>query len=126
MYKRLGIFISLLIAVSITAFFVHSQLVADSDVTLSFGLHKVYVFNVIACVFICLAAEVLNQKLPSQVGYAYLATVFVKMGVFVLVFQQTVFSETGFEMIDRYSMVVPTMLFLIIEAIYCGKLMNAQ
>jgi hypothetical protein len=114
-----------LIAVSFTAFFVHQFLLAEHEIVLHYSLFNVYLFNVLSCTFICLAAELLSVKLPSQVGYAYLASVFVKMGTFVLLFKETIFNESGFLMTDRLSMVIPTMLFLIIEAGYCGRLMNS-
>ncbi|MFQ3214461.1 MAG: hypothetical protein ACJAT1_000038 [Marivirga sp.] len=125
MIKRLIVFYLLLIAVSFTAFFVHQFLLAEHEIVLHYSLFNVYLFNVLSCTFICLAAELLSVKLPSQVGYAYLASVFVKMGTFVLLFKETIFNESGFLMTDRLSMVIPTMLFLIIEAGYCGRLMNS-
>lgn len=126
MIKRLFVFYLLIIAVSFTAFFVHQLILSEQAIVPSIALANVYLFNVISCSLICLMAELLSQKLPSQVGYAYLASVFVKMGTFVLIFKDTIFNDNGFLMHDRLSMVVPTMLFLIIEAIYCGRLMNHQ
>jgi hypothetical protein len=126
MIKRLIVFYLSLIAVSFTAFFVHQYILSEQNIMLSFSLANVYLFNVVSCSLICLIAELLSQKLPSQVGYAYLAGVFVKMGAFVLFFKEAIFDENGFLMHDRLSMVVPTMLFLIIEAAYCGRQMNKQ
>jgi len=47
-----------------------------------------------------------------------------KIGAFILIFQTTVFSKTTLSQAERISLVVPLFLFLIIEAISVGKLLN--
>jgi hypothetical protein len=69
--------------------------------------------------------ELLSAKLPNQVGYIYLSSVFVKIGIFVLVFKSIIFSIEVLPMSERISIVIPMFIFLIIEAIYSGRIMNA-
>lgn len=126
MLKRLLVFHLLIISLSTGLFFTHQAFLFSKSISLSFLLSQVYIFNILSTAIICITAELLNKKLPTQVGYAYLATVFVKMGFFVLIFKDVIFNDSGFLMTDRLSMVIPTMLFLIIEAVYCGRLMNKQ
>ncbi|MTI20137.1 hypothetical protein E1176_03820 [Fulvivirga sp. RKSG066] len=85
-----------------------------------------YVFHFVSYLVICLSIEALFKKLPSQVGYAYLASVFIKIGVFVLVFKSTIFGLEAMTMPERLSIVIPMFIFLIFEATYCGRLMNSQ
>ncbi len=124
MLKRISFFALVTAAFSYALFLGHLFVVGDEVQKMTFALKSVYLFNFISCLLICVIAELLNVKMPTQVGYAYLAAVFVKMGFFLLVFNKTIFSVTDFTMTARISMVVPTMLFLIIEATYCGRLMN--
>ncbi|UII34236.1 DUF6168 family protein [Fulvivirga ulvae] len=92
----------------------------------TFSISGMYIFHFIACFIICLSVELLYTRLPSQVGYAYLASVFIKIGVFVLVFKSAIFGPNELNMTERLSVVVPMFMFLIFEAIYCGRLMNSQ
>ncbi|ELR69897.1 hypothetical protein C900_04600 [Fulvivirga imtechensis AK7] len=96
------------------------------DQTLAFSLVAMYLFHFISYVIICLSVEYLNAKLPSQVGYAYLASVFIKIGVFVLVFKSTIVGAEDLTLVERLYIIIPMFLFLVLEAIYCGRLMNAQ
>ncbi|MTI25553.1 hypothetical protein E1163_11415 [Fulvivirga kasyanovii] len=93
---------------------------------MTFSLSGMYIFHFIAYFVICLSVELLNTRLPSQVGYAYLASVFIKIGVFVLIFKSAIFGANELNMTERLSVVVPMFVFLIFEAIYCGRLMNSQ
>ncbi|MBL6449927.1 hypothetical protein JMN32_26680 [Fulvivirga sp. 29W222] len=93
---------------------------------MAFSLLGMYIFHFSAYFIICLSVELLYTRLPSQVGYAYLASVFIKIGVFVLVFKSAIFGAEDLSMAERLSIVVPMFLFLIFEATYCGRLMNSQ
>ncbi|MBA6156241.1 hypothetical protein H3Z83_06870 [Tenacibaculum sp. S7007] len=93
---------------------------------LSFSLFSVYLFHVIAATIVYVIVEFIADKMPNQAGYAYLASVFLKMGFFVLVFQATVFANEQLTKPERFSLVIPLFLFLIIEAIAISKLLNSK
>jgi len=123
MNRRFLFFSISLIAFALIMYYCHIYLMHSSDVSLSFRLDQIYYFNVIASLLICLAVEVLSKKLPAQVGFAYLASMFVKIGLFVLLFNELIFKDT-FPQVERLSIVLPMMIFLIAEAGYAGRLMN--
>lgn len=125
MAKRFLLFIILACIVSILLFKLHAFLISSQNETLSFALFSVYLFHFVATLIICLAVEILSTKLPNQVGYLYLASVFVKIGFFVIIFKNVIFSVEEMAFIDRISIIIPMFLYLIAEAIYSGRIMNA-
>lgn len=126
MIKRFLSFTLLVLILSVALYFCQHYLLNSQEQKLAFSLTNMYLFHFISYVIICLSVEFLNTKLPSQVGYAYLASVFIKIGVFVLVFKSTILRAEDLSMAERLSIVAPMFLFLVLEAIYCGRLMNAQ
>lgn len=126
MIKRFLLFTLLVTMLTVIIYVVHIYSLDYVGQETSFSLVGMYTFHFIASLVICLSVEVLNTKLPSQVGYAYLASVFIKIGVFVLVFKSAILSTEALNMTERLSIVVPMFLFLVFEATYCGRLMNSQ
>ena len=126
MIKRiLGYLVIACLAFAI-AFFIHDYSLNMKNLYLSYSLLSVYLFNFIASVIIYTSIEVLAEKLPSQAGYGFLACVFLKIGFFVVLFQDTVFSEVRLELYQRLSLIVPFFLFIIIESIAIAKLLNSK
>lgn len=126
MIKRiLGYLVIACLAFAI-AFFIHDYSLNMKNLYLSYSLLYVYLFNFIASVIIYTSIEVLAEKLPSQAGYGFLACVFLKIGFFVVLFQDTVFSEVRLELYQRLSLIVPFFLFIIIESIAIAKLLNSK
>ena len=126
MIKRiLGYLVIACLAFAI-AFFIHDYSLNMKELYLSYSLLYVYLFNFVASVIIYTSIEVLTKKLPSQAGYGFLACVFLKIGFFVMLFQDTVFSEVRLELYQRLSLIVPFFLFIIIESIAIAKLLNSK
>lgn len=126
MIKRiLGYLVVACLVFAIT-FFIHDYSLNMKNLYLSYSLLNVYLFNFIASVLIYTSIEVLAEKLPSQAGYGFLACVFLKIGFFVVLFQDTVFSEVRLELYQRLSLIVPFFLFIIIESIAIAKLLNSK
>jgi hypothetical protein len=126
MIKRiLGYLVMASLALAVV-FFIHDYSLNMKALNLSYSLLNVYLFNFIASILIYISIEVLSEKLPSQAGYGFLACVFLKIGFFVVLFQDTVFSEVRLEMYQRLSLIVPFFLFIIIESIAIAKLLNSK
>ncbi|GAA0892280.1 hypothetical protein GCM10009122_19590 [Fulvivirga kasyanovii] len=126
MIKRFLSFTVVVVMLTVILYVVHIYLLDYMGEEMTFSLSGMYIFHFIAYFVICLSVELLNTRLPSQVGYAYLASVFIKIGVFVLIFKSAIFGANELNMTERLSVVVPMFVFLIFEAIYCGRLMNSQ
>ncbi|QCE43499.1 hypothetical protein E9099_06700 [Psychroserpens sp. NJDZ02] len=93
---------------------------------LPYSLQKLYLFHGIAVLIVYLSIELVNSKLPNQLGFAYLTLMFVKIGVFILLFQSSIFSETNLSLPDRLGLVIPFFLFLIIETACIAKLLKEK
>lgn len=126
MFKRFGLYTVLVIILAVLLFLSHQYFLSGYEDKVSFSIVDMYVFHFVSYIVICLGVEYLANKLPSQVGYAYLASVFVKIGLFVLIFKSAIFSEAELTMPERLSIVIPMFVFLILEAVYCGRLMNSK
>ncbi|MFB9051959.1 DUF6168 family protein [Formosa undariae] len=123
MIKRILVFalcISLLFAVS---FSVHNYFITDS---LSFELWQVYLYHAVATVIVYASMEGVSYALPSQAGYSYLVLMFVKLGVFVLIFNTAIFEKEQLSQADKFGLVLPLFLFLTAEAVAVAKLLNSK
>jgi len=121
MIKRIILVAVLFILLFVVSYSIHTSLLNEN---LSFSLINVYLFHTISVILVYITVEVVSSKLPNQAGYAYLMMMCLKIGAFILIFQTTVFSKTTLSQAERISLVVPLFLFLIIEAISVGKLLN--
>lgn len=126
MIKRIIGYLLIACCVFAIAFIIHDYSLNMKELYLSYSLLSVYLFNFIASMVIYTAIEVLAEKLPSQAGYGFLACVFLKIGFFVVLFQDTVFSEVRLEMYQRLSLIVPFFMFIIMESIAISKLLNSK
>lgn len=126
MIKRILYFITIAVLLFIVSYMSHSYILSTRDIYLPFSLFSVYLFHVIATCLIYLITEVVASKLPSEAGYSYLALMLLKIGFFVLIFQDSVFAGDELAKPQRVSLVIPLFIFLITEAIAVSKLLNSK
>jgi hypothetical protein len=126
MIKRLIFFTIAIIVLATSVLLIQKWYVSSEGESLSYSLNAIYYFHFAAYLIIVVAVELLNKKLPNQVGFFYLASVFIKIGFFVLLFKGAIFSESPMSLLERVYIIIPFFMFLVFEAIYSGKLMNAQ
>lgn len=124
MIKRLVYFYIALLVLFTISYFPHAYFLDDNEETLHFSLMAIYVYHLFAAAIVYAIVEGVAYKLPNQVGYAYLASIFLKLGFFVLIFKASVFSEVILSKVERFSLVIPLFLFLILEAVFISKLLN--
>ncbi|MGB1210485.1 hypothetical protein CLV86_1797 [Lacinutrix venerupis] len=91
---------------------------------LRFSINAIYGFHAIASFIVYVLVFFIYQKMPNQAGYIYLTSVFVKMGVFVLMFKNTVFSIDELTKPERITLLVPLILFLTLEAVLVSKILS--
>lgn len=117
-YSSIVLFLFVLVYLGLT-------LVTDEqELTVPYSILGVCVFHAIASVLTYGIVVAVFKYLPSQAGYAYLAAVFIKLGLFVLVFQSAVFSEEALSFSQRLPLVIPFILFLFTEIYALFKLLN--
>ncbi|WP_452221551.1 DUF6168 family protein [Lacinutrix salivirga] len=114
-------FLCLILSISVA--FLNSILITQP---LRFSLNAIYAYHGIAALIVYALVAITYKNLPNQAGYAYLTTVFIKMGVFVLVFKNSVFSIDVLSKEERLSLIIPLFIFLILEAIFVSKLLNKK
>ncbi|WP_205961027.1 DUF6168 family protein [Psychroserpens sp. NJDZ02] len=123
MNKRIVYVVSFILVVLVAAYSIQNYVTQDN---LPYSLQKLYLFHGIAVLIVYLSIELVNSKLPNQLGFAYLTLMFVKIGVFILLFQSSIFSETNLSLPDRLGLVIPFFLFLIIETACIAKLLKEK
>lgn len=124
MIKRIITYVSFIALLFVVVFSTHQNFIRIEN--LRYSLFFVYLFHSISTLIIYILIEVISMKLPNQAGYAYLASIFLKIGFFVLLFNATVFSDAVLEKEERISLVIPLFLFLIAEAIAVSRLLNSK
>lgn len=126
MIRRIVLFTTIAVLLFLISFFAHKYINQINEVFLTFSLLNVYVFNIIAALVIYILIEATAAYLPSNAGYAYLASVFIKMGFFLLIFQKNIFGEIPLTKPERLSLVIPLFFYLFLEAFFAGKLLNTK
>jgi hypothetical protein len=123
MIKRISLVVATLLALFLLAFNIHKVILSQG---LTFSLLNIYLFFTVSAIIVYGAVEAVFSKLPNQAGYAYLMMMCLKIGAFVLIFQQDVFAKTNLLQVERLSLVVPLFLFLVAEALAVVNLLNSK
>ncbi|CAM1338984.1 DUF6168 family protein [Tenacibaculum aestuarii] len=124
MIKRIIIFTLIVLTLGLLGFFINNYFIEKNAINLTFSLISIYLFNVIASLIIYVAVEVVVNYLPNETGYLYLGLTLVKFGTFILLYQDSIFSETGLTKPEKISILIPILTFLMIEAASVSKLLN--
>lgn len=126
MIKKLVLF-ALAVGILMTSvFFLQEWFISFRGKTLSYSLLSIYYFHFVAFVIIVGSVGLLSNIVPNQVGFVFLAGIFVKIGFFVMIFNDTVFGDIPLEMHERIAIIIPFFMFLVAEALYSGMIMNEK
>lgn len=123
MIKRILYFLLVIVVLFALTFSLHNYVLTTN---LSYSLLKVYSFHAIAAIVVYISVEMLAAKLPSQAGAAYLVLMFFKIGIFILMFQESILTKESLTLAERIGLTIPLFVFLIVEAISVGKLLNSK
>ncbi len=124
MIKRIAIFTIVVIVLFLASYSLHDYILLSKEIDLVFSLFNIYLYYAVSAILIYGIVEAISSKLPNQAGYAFLASIFLKIGFFVLIFQSTIFTDIPLTKPERFSLVIPLFLFLIIETVAISKLLN--
>ncbi len=117
MKRNLLLYNSITIATGIILYILHSLLIKQFDIKLSISLSSIYLFFTIASIFIITSIELIYKYIPASVGYAFLVGIFLKMGIFVILFFAQGMSKTTLSMTDKFSILIPLFVFMAIEIV---------
>lgn len=117
MKRNLILYNSITLATGIVLYLIHSLLIKQFDIKLSISLSSIYLFFTIASIFIITSIELIYKYIPASVGYAFLVGIFLKMGIFVILFFAQGMSKTTLSMTDKFSILIPLFVFMAIEIV---------
>lgn len=106
---------------------IHSFILGNLEIEHPFTLWKIYLFQSIATLVLCGSFEVISVKsikFKDQLGFLYLAAMFLKIALFSLFFSDILFSSLVLSKTDSASLLIPIFLFLFLEVIIILKILN--
>ena len=127
MVKRILVFAAIVVSIFCLSYPVHAFLIlSPMELEVSFSLLGTYIFHSIFSILIYIALEIVNKQLPTQAGYAFLTAVFLKMGLFTLIFSASILSDVELAKFEKISLVFPFFIFLILESAGSFRLLKDQ
>lgn len=124
MIKRILIITATILVAFFTTYFLNKKYVTTTNQL--FSLSSIYTYQAIATFLVYVIVELVMKKLPNETGYLFLALSMIQLGVFILLFQNTIFSEQPLTKADKASIIIPFFTSLIIEVTSVVKLLNNQ
>ena len=118
--KRLLVFNSIIVSVAIVMCFIQSFLF---DWNLPFTEVSLYVFFGISSVVIVTGIELLFTVMPNNAGYGFLVGMFVKMGLFMMIFYSKMLELKTILLIDKMFILIPLFVFLFLETLVVSNLL---
>lgn len=126
MFKRILIFTAITMFFFLLGYFINKTILESNELVLSFSLLTSYSFNALACIVVYILIEIVVEHIPNETGYLYLGLLMVKLGLFILIFKESIFSERGLTKVDKTCILLPLLFFLAIETIGVSKLLNSK
>lgn len=128
MIKSILIYASVLFLIFLIGHFIHNFYIEKQQLILSFSLKKVYLFHfgfsLIICVNFLLLSNVNN--ILEQLGFIYLGAILLKLILFGVTFYKSIFTQEALTFVERLSLFIPTIIFLLTEAIFIIKIINKK
>ena len=125
--KRLVTYLVIIAALFLLGYFIHTAVLSRLEIEHPFSLLNIYLFQSIATLVICVGFELIasfSKRFSDQLGFIYLATMIGKIGMFCLVFKNTLFSGVALSKAESLSLLIPIFIYLIYEVIAITKILN--
>ena len=116
--QNVVLFFGLATALFLSNFFGFKLTVADS---VGFSIFSVCLFHLIASSLAFGIFEAAIKFIPSQAGVAFLALVFVKLGVFTMVFSSNILGEVSLNKPEKFTLIIPMFSFLLLEGVWIAR-----
>ena len=126
MLKKILVFVGVLSLVMGVCYPLHDYCLIINDLYLGFSLLKVYVFHVLAAILIYTMVLLVYSWREDQAAYVFLVGVFIKIGLFVLIFNGTIFQKTQLEIFEKVTLLIPFFGILSLEAVFISKILNQK
>lgn len=105
----------------ILTFLLHYFVLQMLDNKLPYSLLGIYLFFAISAVIIISGVEYLFKIMPASAGYGFLVGIFLKMGVFMVVFLGGNLADLKLSLLHKLSILIPLFFFMSVEALSVVK-----
>lgn len=124
MKKRIIKFSLIALILFAITYSVNLILLEKSDLETHLPVLGMYLYHSISGLIVYILIEVVFSRMPDQTGFAFLASVFLKIGFFILIFSSYIYSDSALLVQDKLTIVIPFFTFLLLEAFFSFKLLN--
>ncbi|MDP5107265.1 MAG: DUF6168 family protein [Polaribacter sp.] len=128
MIKTIFLYFVVFLSVFFISFYINEKILENQGISLPFSLLKVYLFHAGFSLLICVNFKVFSfvDNIFPQLGFIYLATIFLKIILFTVFFYKSIFPEESLSQTARLSLLIPTIIFLLTEAFFIAKILNKR
>lgn len=108
--------------------FLHQFVLDSQSVDIRFQLKPIYIFFAIASFLICIIFKsfTLFKKTKEQLGFLYLFTLFIKIILFSIIFYNSIVGLQDITKIESLNLLIPLLVFLVLEVVFISKLLNQK
>jgi len=126
MIKSIIIYVVSFFALLIIVHFSQEFIINQTNSIIRFNLWDTNLFIAIASLMICVHFQVFSliNNLKTQLGFIYLPTLFIKGVLFYVAFEDTVFNIEVLNTPERLGLVIPILLFLVLEVFFIVKIIS--
>lgn len=127
MIKSLIVYLLSFLVLLLVSYFLHSFVLAGNEIKLRFDMLKPYMFFAIFSFGLCIVFKVLssNKKIASQLGFIYLLSLVLKIGLFAVVFKNSILHFPDLTKTESLNLLVPMFVFLALELYFIARLLGA-
>jgi hypothetical protein len=126
MIRSIIAYTAIFFCIFIVSFSLHEYLLDEREIILPFSLKKAYLFHLGFSLIICTNFQAISkvEKFFDQLGYIYLGTILLKLITFIAIFYKSIVTEEILPFITRISLLIPMIIFLLLEAIVVAKILK--
>lgn len=126
MRKQLITVLFVFLVVLTLVYFGQSFLIEVERLRSGFPVISFYVFNATFTILLLIVLTLLVERNKSydNVGFIYLFSVLLKPALFLLVFKSLFFDAQSINKLEAFSMLLPTLIALFFEVLYCSKILK--
>ena len=114
--KRILFYNGLIVVTFILLYFTHNFSMGTNAWKAPFSLFSIYLFFGICSLVLITGIELLFDFNPTSAAYAFLVGIFLKMGLFMLIFFAKGLAEHPLNFTEKIGILLPLFSFLSIEA----------
>ena len=114
--KRILIYNSLVLISFCVLYFIHNLVLDPTEWKAPFSLFSIYLFFGICSIILITGIEFLFDVNPTSAAYAFLVGIFLKMGLFMLIFFAKGLAEHPLNFTEKIGILLPLFTFLGIES----------